>query len=259
MRVKTTRRMSYVFQRHSNVLSIPYVLCRLAILHNVGRRVKRKPQRYGPSARCSFPPPFSYRITRGMMVNLLSLRQKSDFYKTLCGITYLRPSKHKRQKNAMHHRDPQATISALSNAFKWFIPHAPHVQSFELYFRNSLHPATSHCAGVQSRTGARFRSCGHNCEAAITSTGTENPIIISLSPPSSVTELETHRYIFGSVGSESALPFSAASGCRDVSRVTTDGVGISAEVEVDKAIVRLFLGRDCFLRRRLIVLACTRR
>jgi len=91
----------------------------------------------------------------------------------------------------------------------------------------------------------------------ITPTGTENPMTILLSPPSLVTELDTQRYILGGAGSESALPFSTASGSMDASRVATEDVGISAGVEVDNAIVRLFLGRDCFLSRRLIVSAWT--
>jgi hypothetical protein len=85
--------------------------------------------------------------------------------------------------------------------------------------------------------------------------GTENPIVIRFSPASPFTELDSQRYILGGAGWDEALPFSPPSGSIDASRVTTNGVGISAGVEADRPIVRLFFGRLCFLSKRLIVSA----
>jgi hypothetical protein len=97
-------------------------------------------------------------------------------------------------------------------------------------------------------------SCGK------TARGTENPMTISF-PPSLSRTLEVHLYMLGSF--TSSLPRPLPSSTSSLSGTSTDEARETAEVDgaaVDKAdasaAARLFFGRDCFLRRRLIVSAC---
>lgn len=72
-------------------------------------------------------------------------------------------------------------------------------------------------------------------------------------------DVEIQRYIVGITSpsfSASGIISSTPSPADPAPSEGATGVGTSTGVEVESAVVRLLRGRDCFLRRRLMVSAC---